>query len=65
MLSISASGIFWTLFNKVLPGKGCDAWVRFCLVCAQATGDLGQTWPGMEQWVDGLAALLGQLWVSQ
>lgn len=59
MLSISASGIFWTLFNKVLPGKSCDARVRLCLVCAQAARDLCQSWTGMEQWVGGLAALLG------
>lgn len=59
MLSISASGFFWTLFNKVLPWKGCDAWVRFCQVCAQATRDLCQTGTGMELWLDGLAVLLG------
>lgn len=33
--------------------------MRFCLVCAQATRFLCQMWTGMEQWVNGLAALLG------
>lgn len=32
--------------------------MRFCLVCAQATRFLCQMWTGMEQWVNGLAALL-------
>lgn len=71
MLSISASGFFWTLFNKVLPWKGCDAWVRFCQVCAQATRDMpDRDWhgavvgwagssPGAAEWAGGS----GQAWL--